>query len=42
MNDINKKEWDLMVYYTKLFLMLFAVLGAVSGLIFLIVGYNAY
>ena len=42
MNDINKKEWDLMVYYTKLFLMLFAVLGAVSGLIFLIVGCNAY
>ena len=40
----NKKEWELMVYYTRLFLMLFAVLGAISGiiLILLIVGNYAY
>tara|TARA_R100000742_G_C4235200_1_gene55939 strand:+ start:537 stop:665 length:129 start_codon:yes stop_codon:yes gene_type:complete len=40
----NKKEWELMVYYTRLFLMLFTVLGAVSGilLILLIVGNYAY
>jgi hypothetical protein len=44
MNKINKKEWGLMVYYTRLFLMLFAVLGAVSGiiLILLIMGNYAY
>jgi hypothetical protein len=42
MFEVTKKQFDLMKYYTKLFLMLFAVLGAVSGLIFLIVGYNAY
>ena len=23
----NKKEWDIMTYYTKFFLILFAVLG---------------
>jgi hypothetical protein len=40
----NKKEWELMVYYTRLFLMLFVVLGAVFGiiLILLIVGNYAY
>ena len=40
----KKNEWDLMVYYTRLFLTLFIVLGAVSGiiLILLIVGNYAY
>ena len=40
----TKKEWELMTHYTKLFLILFAVLGAVSGiiLIILIVGNYAY
>ena len=38
----KKNEWDLMVYYTKLFLILFAVLGAVSGIILLTMGYYAY
>ena len=27
MFDVTKKQWDLMVYYTKLILILFAVLG---------------
>ena len=27
MLEITKKQWDLMVYYTKLFLILIAVLG---------------
>ena len=30
MFEINKKQWDLMKYYTRLFLMLFAVLGVIS------------
>ena len=40
----KKNEWDLMVYYTRLFLTLFIVLGAVFGiiLILLIVGNYAY
>ena len=44
MFDVTKKQWELMVYYTRLFLILFAVLGAVSGiiLILLIVGNYAY
>jgi hypothetical protein len=27
MFDVTKKQWDLMVYYTKLILILIAVLG---------------
>ena len=38
----TKKEWELMGYYTKLFLTLFIVLGAVSGIILLTMGYYAY
>ena len=40
-NDLNKREWDIMVKYTKLFLLMFAVLGAVSGII-LILGSMAF
>ena len=40
----TKKEWEIMVEHTKLFLILIAVLGAVSGiiLILLIVGNYVY
>ena len=43
-SSISNQNWNLMVYYTRLFLMLFAVLGAVSGiiLIILMVGNYAY
>ena len=33
MLEINKKQWDLMKYYTRLFLMLFAVLGVISFIV---------
>lgn len=35
-NDLNKREWDIMVKYTKLFLLMFAILGAVSGIILIL------
>jgi len=35
MFDVTKKQFDLMVYYTKLFLMLFAVLGGISLIIYI-------
>ena len=42
--DIDPKLWDIMTYYTKFFLILFAVLGGVSLLMVfcIIVGNYAY
>ena len=40
-NDLNKREWDIMVKYTKLFLLMFAVLVAISGIL-LILGSMAF
>ena len=44
MFDVTKKQWDLMVYYTKLFLMLLVFCGGLSLLILIafIVGNYAY
>ena len=44
MLEINKKQWDLMVYYTRLFLMLLVFCGGLSLLILIafIVGNYAY
>ena len=33
---LSHKQWELMTYYTKFFLILFAVLGAVSGIILIL------
>jgi|TARA_R110000824_G_C14780523_1_gene631932 hypothetical protein len=32
-NDLNKREWDIMVKYTKLSLLLLLILIAVSGIV---------
>ena len=44
MFEINKKQWELMTYYTRLFLMLLVFCGGLSLLILIafIVGNYAY
>ena len=37
----TKKEWELMTHYTKLFLMLLAILGSITGIIKIIMMWSA-
>ena len=37
----TKKECELMTHYTKLFLMLFAILGSITGIIIIIMLWSA-